>query len=265
MQTVSIVMAAGKGSRMKDYDGNKTLLPLIPGDSPFCGERPFLVHILETLPEGPKALIVHHRESDVKAATARFSPVYCRQPTLNGTGGALLAAQDFIEGRTEDRVLITMGDVPFVHPETYRNLLAALDRYPMVALGFQPRDRKQYGVLEIDGDRVAKITEWKFWKDYPAEAQARLTVCNAGIYAARRETLVNYLPVLASRPQVVLKARDGRMVEIEEFFLTDLVEYLTADGLSVGWVSAADERETMGIDDPEALNSAQTHYRRHYL
>lgn len=264
MQTLSIVMAAGKGSRMKDYDGNKTLLPLIPGDSPTQGERPFLAHILETLPEGPKALIVHHCQEEVIAATARFSPAYCRQPELNGTGGALLAAREFLEDRTEDRVLITMGDVPFVRAETYRNLLAALDRHPLVALGFEPRDRKQYGVLEIDGDRVTKITEWKFWKDYPAAHQARLTVCNAGIYAARRHTLMTYLPVLASRPQVVLKERNGCMVEIEEFFLTDLVEYLTADGLSVGWVSTADERETMGIDDPDALKAAQDHYRRHF-
>ncbi len=35
----SIVMAAGRGSRMQGYAGNKTLLPLVAGQTPFTGRR----------------------------------------------------------------------------------------------------------------------------------------------------------------------------------------------------------------------------------
>jgi bifunctional UDP-N-acetylglucosamine pyrophosphorylase / glucosamine-1-phosphate N-acetyltransferase len=258
----SIIMAAGRGSRMKGFDGNKTLLPLVPGPSIFEGSRPVLRHILDTLPEGPKALIVHFRSDAVMAATRGLGLRYCRQHELNGTGGALLAAREFLEDLTCDRITITMGDVPFVRADTYRNLIRKLEDHPLVVLGFEPADKKKYGVLEIEGDRVARITEWKYWRDYPTDRQAALSVCNAGIYAARRELLLQYLSVLESRPQIVHKERDGQMVPIQEYFITDIVEYMTADGLRVGYALAGDETETLGIDDPEALENAQRIYRK---
>lgn len=263
-EVISVVMAAGRGSRMNAFDGNKTLLPLVPEKGLFEGREPILVHVLRSLPPGEKAVVVHHRAEDVMAATGAFSPNYCRQPELNGTGGALLAVRGFLASRACDRILITMGDVPFVRPETYGRLVARLDTHEMAALGFQPADRKQYGVLEIDGDRVLRITEWKYWREYPEEKQAAMAVCNAGIYAVRREVLVRYLSVLESRPQVVQKLRDGKMTAIREYFLTDIVEYMNADGLSVGYVLVEDEMETMGVDDPPALEKAQAYYRRHF-
>lgn len=256
----SVVMAAGRGSRMKGYDGNKTLLPLVPGASIFEGRHPLLLHLLENLPAGPKALIVHHCKDDVMQATGTLGVQYCEQPRLNGTGGAILAARDFIASLTSQRLIITMGDVPFVRKDTYARLVDSLDVNDIVILGFCPADKKQYGVLEIESDKVLKITEWKYWKEYPARLQQALTVCNSGIYAVTRESLDAYLPVLASRPQIVHKEVDGRMTAIEEFFITDLIEYMVKDGRSVGYLVAADEVETMGVDDIAALKKAQQIY-----
>lgn len=256
----SIVMAAGRGSRMKGYDGNKTLLPLVPGKSIFQGSRPVLLHILDALPAGPKALVINFCAEEVMAATQGLGVRYCRQPELNGTGGALLAARGFLEELSCDRITITMGDVPFVKAETYQDLIRKLDDHPLVVLGFRPGDKKQYGVLELAGDRVVRITEHKYWRDYPADRRAALNLCNAGIYAARREPLLRYLSVLESRPQVVHKEHNGMMVPIREYFITDIAEYMTADGLSVGH-AVAQETETLGIDDPGALENAQRIYR----
>ncbi len=265
VEIVSVVMAAGRGSRMKAFDGNKTLLPLVPGATIYEGREPILGHVLQSLPAGEKAVVVHHRGEDVKAAARAFVPHFCRQPELNGTGGALLAVREFLESRTGACLLITMGDVPFVRRETYLKLVAGLETHHMVALGFRPADKKQYGVFETDGDRVRRITEWKYWRDYPETRKASLAVCNAGIYAARREVLLRYLPVLESRPQRVEKEVGGRMTTVHEYFLTDIVEYMNADGLSVGFVLAADEMETMGVDDPQALQKAQAYYQRHCM
>lgn len=260
-EIAAIVMAAGRGSRMKGYDGNKTLLPLVPTASVFEGRRPLLLHLLDRLPAGPKALVVNHCQEAVRHATGHLDLTYLEQPELNGTGGAILAARPFIETLACDACIITMGDVPFVRPETYAQLVASLQGREMVVLGFEPSDKKQYGVLEIEDGRVARITEWKYWKDYPAERQAALTVCNSGIYAASRRALQHYLPILASRPQVVHKEIDGQLTAIEEFFITDLVEFMVADGRSVGYVLSEDESETMGIDDQAALEKAQQRYR----
>ncbi len=256
----AIIMAAGRGSRMKDYAGNKTLLPLVPGKSIFEGRRPLLLHLMENLPAGPKALIVHHCKADVMRATGHLDVSYCEQPRLNGTGGAILAARDFIAAQACPRLIITMGDVPFVRKETYARLIQSLDHNDIVVLGFCPADKKQYGVLEIEAQKVRKITEWKDWKDYPAEAQNALTICNSGIYAVTREALNTYLPILASRPQIVHKEVNGQMTAIEEFFITDLIEYMVQDGKSVGCHVASDEIETMGIDDADALAKAQAIY-----
>ncbi len=245
---------------MKNYDGNKTLLPLVPGPSVYEGEKPVLLEILNALPKGPKALIINYKSEDIKTATKGFNVTYCHQPSLNGTGGALLAAASFIEKIDNEYLIITMGDVPFVRPKTYLNLLEKLKNHSMVVLGFRPRDKKQYGALETSGDSVTKITEWKFWKDYPENRKARLNICNSGIYAARKKELLRFLPVLSSRPQIVEKERNGKMVNIKEYFITDIVEYMNDEGLSVGYALASDENETMGIDDLQALEKARKIY-----
>jgi bifunctional UDP-N-acetylglucosamine pyrophosphorylase/glucosamine-1-phosphate N-acetyltransferase len=253
-------MAAGRGSRMKGYTGNKTLLPLVPGLSVFEGRQPMLLQLMQNLPAGPKALIVNHCKDDVMQATCDLGVIYCEQPRLNGTGGAILAAMDFISSQTCARFIITMGDVPFVKQETYARLVQALDENDIVVLGFRPSDKKQYGVLEFQAQKVQKITEWKYWKAYPAEVQETLTICNSGIYAVTREALEAYLPVLASRPQIVHKEINGQMTAVEEFFITDLIEYMVRDGKTVGCHVTADEVETMGIDDTIALEKAQELY-----
>ncbi len=261
MQVASIIMAAGRGSRMQGYAGNKTLLPLKPGESAYQGEHPILLNLFDNLPAGPKALIVNHCRQDVQAATGALDIAYHEQPVLNGTGGAILAAQPFIASQAFDRCIITMGDVPFVTRDTYRKLVAALDSHDLVVLGFEPEDKKQYGVLEIEAGQVKKITEWKFWRDYPEDRRAALTVCNSGIYAVTKTALQQYLPIMASNPQIVEKEVDGKMTAIEEFFFTDLIEHMVNDQRPVGYAVAENEIETMGIDDLDALQKAQTYYK----
>ncbi|MFH1489460.1 MAG: NTP transferase domain-containing protein, partial [Pseudomonadota bacterium] len=160
--TASLIFAAGKGSRMKDFEGNKALLPLVPGNSGFEGGSPILLHILDKLPPGPKALVVNHRKEDVIAATKSRSLTYFEQPVLNGTGGALLAARPFIESTHADFLIITMGDIPLVEASTYCRLVEGLRDSSMMVLGFQPEDKKQYGLIETDGNRVNRIIEWKY-------------------------------------------------------------------------------------------------------
>jgi bifunctional UDP-N-acetylglucosamine pyrophosphorylase/glucosamine-1-phosphate N-acetyltransferase len=181
---------------------------------------------------------------------------------LNGTGGALLAAVPFLQKEGSENLLITMGDVPFVAPETYASLLRALKTHDLVVLGFVPEDKKQYGVLEIQGNQVRRIIEWKYWKNYPEEEQLALPVCNSGIYAAKKDSLLHSLTVLASKPHLVQKEVNGVVCDQEEFFITDLVEHMPLEGHSVGYIISNDENEVMGIDDLSALLKAQKIYEQ---
>ena len=262
--TASLILAAGKGSRMAGYDGCKPLLPLVPSGIPFEGGRPMLLHIITNLPPGPVAVVVHHRRNQVIRATSGLSLTYCDQTVLNGTGGALLAARDFLERNTASRIIITMGDVPLVTRRTYSDLARELDNYHMVVLAFAPADKKRYGLLEMEGKLVRRIVEWEYWRHFSRSHRDELSLCNSGIYAVRGSTLHRYLPVMQSQPHRVVKHREGTEVTVEEYFITDLVEYLNRDGLPVGCIEAADEQEVMGVDDPDALETAQKLYSERF-
>jgi len=257
----SVIFAAGKGSRMVGYSGNKTLLPLIPKKSLYEGEHPLLIEVLHNLPPGPRGIVVNHCAEDVIKATQERGASYLTQPETNGTGGALLAARSFLEYVSEDCVVITMGDVPLIRPETYRRLVGELEENVFAVLAFAPRDKARYGMLEMDEGRVLRITEWKYWHTYPPERQAALRFCNAGVYAARRTVLLEYMSRLARQPHHVQKQRGDQWITIEEFFLTDLIELMSNDRLPIG-VIIAPEEEVMGVDTPEALEQAQMHYSK---
>jgi bifunctional UDP-N-acetylglucosamine pyrophosphorylase / glucosamine-1-phosphate N-acetyltransferase len=259
-----IILAAGKGSRMLGYDGSKTLLPLIRGASRYHGERPMLLEVLDNLPAGPKAIVVHHRAEEIQQATQGLPVSYHFQPMTNGTGGALLAAAPFLETVNADQVLITMGDVPLIRNATYQRLLERLATDDLVLLAFVAKDRAQYGMLETEGHRVRRVIEWKYWRSFSAADQDRLQYCNAGVYAARHGTLLAFLDRLAAQPHRVQKQCGNEWVTIEEFFLTDLVEMMSDAGQAVGFV-AADEEEVMGVDTPEALEVAQQLYAKGVL
>jgi bifunctional UDP-N-acetylglucosamine pyrophosphorylase/glucosamine-1-phosphate N-acetyltransferase len=203
-------------------------------------------------------------KEEVMEATRSLGVTYCEQPVLNGTGGALLAAAEFIQTVDCDGLIITMGDVPLVRQKTYLRLVESLQSQPFTVLGFRPSDKRQYGVLDGDGARVKRIVEWKYWSAFPKEAQDRMEICNSGIYAARRKELLPYLSVLRSRPHVVSKEREGKETKLEEYFITDLVEFLDHDGKSVGCIVAEDEEEVMGVDDVSALRRAQKRFRKNY-
>jgi bifunctional UDP-N-acetylglucosamine pyrophosphorylase/glucosamine-1-phosphate N-acetyltransferase len=262
-EAVSIIMAAGRGSRMKNFDGSKALLPMVPGSSPFEGNQPILLHILKNLPSGPKAIVIHHKKQQVIEATRSLGVTYCEQPQLDGTGGALLAARGFLEAQRQGQVIITMGDVPFVTNSSYLKLLQGLQECSLMVLAFRPADKRQYGVLEMDGTNVLKIIEWTYWKTLSRRRQRELNLCNAGIYAARKMDLLHHLPELRKRPHPVTKERDGDVVELKEYFITDLVELMTQGRHKVGCVIAEGENEVMGIDDLPSLLKAQETFKRY--
>lgn len=253
----SLIFAAGRGSRMEGFDGNKTLLPLDPGPSPFEGKSPILLNILANLPPGPKAVVVNHRREDIEKATRGMDIAYILQPETNGTGGALLASREFLEREDFQTLIVTVGDAPFVRPSTFMSLAAAALKHDLVVLAFCPSDKRQYGLLDIKEGSVKAIIEYKYWSRLDQARIDSMPLANAGIYGAKRKSVLRFLPQLESRPHRVVKRREGVEREIKEYFITDLVEIMGSSGASVGYVEALEEAEVMGIDDVSALKTAQ--------
>lgn len=258
----SIILAAGKGSRMHGYYGNKTLLPLIPGSAESEGSVPMLMHILKTLPEGPKAIIVNHHKEDVIKKTSFPETYHYEQPVLNGTGGAVLSARHFLEKISCPYIIITMGDIPLVSKKTYISLVDKLDHRKMVLLGFVPADKKRYGLCKIREKNVLGIIEWEYWHNFSEEDLRELTVCNAGIYAIKREELLRLADMLEKKPHIVKKISDGKLINKTEYFLTDIVEYLASEGTPAGYVLSENEAEVTGVDDFNALHKVQKEFQK---
>jgi bifunctional UDP-N-acetylglucosamine pyrophosphorylase/glucosamine-1-phosphate N-acetyltransferase len=119
-------------------------------------------------------------------------------------------------------------------------------------------------MLEMEGERVAGIVEWKYWSDpqvFSPQRRGKLKYCNAGVYAAGRSALLEYLGKLEEHPHEVLKLREGREVAIKEYFLTDIAEMMHADGLFVAMIATAED-EVTGVDTPASLEAVQKMYAR---
>ena len=117
----------------------------------------------------------------------------------------------------------------------------------------------------MEAERVVKVTEWKYWKEYAPERRERLRVFNAGIYAGDRGVILEFLKDLEAHPHFVEKRRGGRTVSVKEYFITDLVELMTNEGIAVGCHICEDETEVMGVDDPNALEMVQREYSKRLL
>ena len=258
----SIILAAGKGSRMHGYSGNKTLLPLIPGSSESEGSVPMLTHILKTLPEGPKAIIVNHYKEDVIKISSFPETYHYEQPILNGTGGAVLVARPFLEKILCPYIIITMGDIPLISKKTYLSLIDRLNHKKMAVLGFVPADKKRYGLCKIRGQNLLSIIEWEYWHNFSEKDLYELTICNAGIYAIQREELLRLTSILEKKPHIVKKISDGKLIDKMEYFLTDIVEHLTSEGTPPGYVLAKNELEVTGVDDFSALRKVQNEFQK---
>jgi len=117
----AVILAAGKGTRMKDLT-NEVPKPMLPVQG-----KPILQHIIDGLMAagirefciitGWRAEVIesHFGDGGRLGATIR----YARQVVQDGTGKAPEPAKDFVG---TDNFLLTYGDI-LVKPETYQNML----------------------------------------------------------------------------------------------------------------------------------------------
>ncbi len=115
---LAIVLAAGKGSRMKS-DLPKVLFPV-------CG-RPMIHFVLDALDLAgftDQVAVVGHRADNVKAELEKrpAPPKFALQREQLGTGHAVMQCCEFLDGH-EGPVLVVAGDSPLIQPSSLKKLL----------------------------------------------------------------------------------------------------------------------------------------------
>ena len=236
MSLTTIVLAAGKGTRMKS--ARPKVLHAIAGLS-------MLGHVLK-LARGAGcdrlAVVVGPDMADVRNEALERAPG-CQtfvQHNQLGTGDAVLAAREVLEAHAGD-VLVLYGDTPLLTPDTIDRLKAALDAGANVAvLGFHAANPTGYGRLIVEGGELKAIREEK----EASERERDITFCNSGVLAFRCPDLMGILSRITNT-----NAKG-------EYYLTDAVELARASGLKAVAVSCPEE-DVLGINSRDQLAAAE--------
>ncbi len=221
MSFASIILAAGKGSRMKSD---------LPKVMHCIGSAPMIDHVLKSTAEAGAArnivVVGFGGEKVAKHVENRAETV--EQTELNGTGGAALVARAALTGFEGDGIVL-YGDGPFVRPETIQAVLAKRAAgFDVVAVAFAPPDPSGYGRMLLNGDDLEGIVEHK---DCDA-AQLKISLCNLGVIAAKADLLFELLS------QVSNDNANG------EYYLTDVIKLARAAGKRCGVVICEAEEAT---------------------
>ena len=163
------------------------------------------------------------------------------QPQLNGTAGAVKAAQKNI--MDEENVLILYGDVPLISHETLKNALN--DNHDAVILTMIPKDPFGYGrVIKDDSGLATEIIEEK---DASAE-QKKINEVFTGIMIIKGGML------LSSLGEVNNNNAAG------EYYLTDVIKIASKKGVKINPI-VVEETEVLGANTKSELHEIENIFR----
>ena len=241
MRTLALILAAGKGTRMRSAQA-KVLQPV--------GGKAMIVHLLETLQElilERTAVVFGYQGEQLRACIEPAWPQvqWIAQTVQRGTGHAVqMAMAEIVQ---TERTLILFGDTPLVRASTLQRLLDASQKSGFALLSAVVDNPFGYGriVRDADGSVSAVVEE----KD-ASETQRAITEINTGMMVVARDILTTHLPQLQNNNA------QG------EYYLPDLVALHRAAGGRISAIIADDAEETMGINTRAQQAQAEAVYRR---
>lgn len=236
MNTYAIVLAAGKGTRMKSS------LPKVAHEVLY---KPMIKHICDELKKIQTsqtiAVIGHGKEIIRKIMQDEVS--YVEQNEQLGTGHAVLMTAPFLEDK-EGITLVINGDAPLLRKETLKTLIQVHQEKQNQAtlLTAHCDPSKSFGriIRNAQGD-VEAIVEVK---DANSQ-QLAITEMNTGIYCFDNHLLFEALKQVTN---------DNAQ---KEYYITDVIKILNQMGKKVGSCVISDFDEVGGINDRVELAKAQ--------
>jgi bifunctional UDP-N-acetylglucosamine pyrophosphorylase/glucosamine-1-phosphate N-acetyltransferase len=239
-----VVMAAGKGTRMKSA---------LPKVLHRIGGRALLRHVLDTaanLQARKVVVITGHGAGQVEAASqahseAAYALEFARQEPQLGTGHAV---QQALPHLADDGVVVVLsGDVPLTQADTLFHLIAASGASQLALLTLDMPDPTGYGRIErAASGAVQAIVEHK---DATSE-QRQIHEVYSGIMAVPAAALKRWLARL-----------DNNNAQ-QEFYLTDIVRFAVAEGAPVVAYKISDAVQVAGVNSPVQLAELERAYQR---
>lgn len=238
MSTTVIILAAGKGTRMRSS------LPKVL--QPLAG-RPLLGHVIETAKKIKADQIITiygHGGQLVQNAFSHENIQWVEQTEQLGTGHAVKVSLPVLPKTGIS--LILSGDVPCIQQNTLENLLAAATQTGIGLVTLTLADATGYGRIVRENGQIQAIVEHKD----ASEQQRQIKEINTGIYAVQNEKLHEWLPKLSN------ENAQG------EYYLTDIVAMALQDGMQVASVEPEQAFEVDGVNDRVQLATLERLYQQ---
>ncbi|MDJ0959011.1 MAG: NTP transferase domain-containing protein [Acidimicrobiia bacterium] len=235
MTTHAVVLAAGKGTRMKS-DLAKVLH--LAAGRPLVS---WMLDVLAPLPIDHTVVVVGHQADRVRAVLPE-SVDTALQEEQNGTGHAVMVALESFEPAADDTVLVIPGDMPLIESASLQRLFDVHRAEAAAAsiLTVVIDDPPPYGrVLRNEAGHVVEVVEAR---DATPE-QLAVTELNTSVY------LFDAGRLRAALTELTPDNDQG------ELYLTDVVGILTARGETVAAVAAAAADEGQGVNTVAELDS----------
>ena len=230
MQFAIVIMAAGKGTRLKSKRA-KVLHE--------AGGKALICHVVDAAQQIvlPRDIyvIVGHQAEQVKAALPGWAGNFVEQTEQRGTGHAIQQAGQAVNGY--ENLIVLSGDAPLIRPETIAEIrdFHLNHKAAMTVLTATLKNPSGYGRVirnPSNSEEVQAIVEERALT--PEQAQVR--EINSGIYAFTRESLYEHIGELETNNAHA------------EFYLTDMARILIGAGERVVAIEAQDKDEVLGAN-----------------
>ena len=235
MKKFVIVLAAGKGTRMKSK--------LYKVLHQVCGKSmvEYVVEAAQAIKPDKIVTIVGNGAEEVKKVLADKSEFVLQKKQL-GTGDAVLTASDELAAEKGATLVIT-GDTPLFTSQTFQKLFDYHQSKGNAATVLTAQAPNPYGygrIIRDDQDNVLRIVEQK---DATA-AELKINEINTGVFCFDNQLLFS-----------ALKKVDNHNAQ-GEYYLTDVLEILRNKGQRIGAYKMPDFSESLGVNDRYALAQA---------
>lgn len=233
MKTYAVVMAAGKGTRMKS-DMPKVVHEVL--------YKPMICHIVDEL-KGMGVdgiyVIVGHKAEEVKKLVDGVE--FVLQAEQLGTGHALMQARDVLADK-EGTTIVLNGDAPLITKETLQQLVQYHESNNMqgTVMTCDCDLDKKFGRIIRENNQVKGIVEFKDCN----EEQISISEMNVGEYCFDNKALFKALESVTNN-----NAQN-------EYYITDVIEIMNKQNLNVGGFKITDLSEVGGINDKFELQEA---------
>ena len=237
MTNYAIILAAGKGTRMKS-DLPK-VLHKVAGIS-------MLEHVFRSVsaidPEKTVTVVGHKAELVEQVLAGQTD--FVRQTEQLGTGHAVMMAEPVLENLT-GQTLVIAGDTPLITGESLKNLIDFHINHKNVATILTAEADNPFGygrIVRNQHEEVLKIVEQKDASDF----EQQIKEINTGTYVFDNARLFEALK------NINTNNAQG------DYYITDVIGIFRENGEKVGAYTLKDFDESLGVNDRVALATAES-------